>query len=90
MCLDEKLRFGIKVKSRSCELFVLKKNDFLYLSVNFKEFIEKFLYNSLMVYLKYIKERKKLIQDYEEMMKQIRKTIGKNAREKAESEKEII
>ena len=26
MCLNEKLTFNIKVKSRNCELFVLKKN----------------------------------------------------------------
>lgn len=26
MCLSEKLTYNIKVKSRNCELFVLKKN----------------------------------------------------------------
>ena len=26
MCLNEKLSYNIKVKSRNCELFVLKKN----------------------------------------------------------------
>lgn len=26
MCLNEKLTYNIKVKSRNCELFVLKKN----------------------------------------------------------------
>ena len=53
MCLNEKLTFNIKIKSRNCELFVLKKNDFLRLSVNFKEFIENFLHKSLMIYLKF-------------------------------------
>jgi len=28
MCLNEKLSYNIKVKSRNCELFVLKKNVF--------------------------------------------------------------
>ena len=72
MCLNEKLRFNIKVKSRNCELFVLKKSDFLRLSVNFKEFIEKFLHKSLMIYLKYNEERKKIISEYDEMMRKIK------------------
>jgi hypothetical protein len=66
MCLSEKLQYNIKVKSRNCELFVLKKNDFLRLSVNFKDFIEKFLYKSLMIYLRFTNEKKrimKLIED---------------------------
>lgn len=60
MCLNEKLTYNIKVKSRNCELFVLKKNDFLRLSVNFKEFIEKFLQKSLMKYLRFNEEKKKI------------------------------
>ena len=72
MCLKEKLRFNIKVKSRNCELFVLKKSDFLRLSVNFKEFIEKFLHKSLMIYLKYNEERKKIISEYDDMMRKIK------------------
>lgn len=71
MCLTLKLCFNIKVKSRSSELFVLKKNDFLRLSVNFKEFIENFLHKSFMIYLKYNKERKKMIEDYEELMNKV-------------------
>jgi len=79
MCLNEKLRFNIRVKSRNSELFILKKTDFLRLSVNFKEFIEKFLHRSLMIYLKYNEERKKIINDYEEMMKKIREhNFGKD------------
>ena len=31
MCLNEKLTYNIKVKSRNCELFVLKKNVSKYL-----------------------------------------------------------
>lgn len=71
MCLTLKLCFNIKVKSRNSELFVLKKNDFLRLSVNFKEFIENFLHKSFMIYLKYNKERKKMIEDYEELMNKV-------------------
>ena len=66
MCLNEKLNYNIKVKSRNCELFVLKKNDFLRLSVNFKEFIEKFLQKSLMLYLRFNDERKRLMREMEE------------------------
>jgi hypothetical protein len=72
MCLSEKLKYNIKVKSRNCELFVLKKNDFLKLSVNFKDFIEKFLYKSLMIYLRFVNEMKrlmKLIEDANGMIK---------------------
>lgn len=66
MCLNEKLSYNIRVKSRNCELFVLKKNDFLRLSVNFKEFIEKFLQRSLMIYLRFNDEKKKIIKVIEE------------------------
>ena len=68
MCLNEKLTFNIKIKSRNCELFVLKKNDFLRLSVNFKEFIENFLHKSLMKYLKFNEEKNKMIKEFETLM----------------------
>lgn len=87
MCLNEKLRFSIKVKSRSCELFVLKKNDFLRLSVNFKEFIESFLQKSLMIYLKYNEERKKLIAEEEAMMDKIHKKSKPKAEKNDEKSK---
>lgn len=66
MCLNEKLSYNIKVKSRNCELFVLKKNDFLRLSVNFKEFIEKFLQKSLMKYLRFNEEKKKILKSIDD------------------------
>ena len=87
MCLNEKLRFSIKVRSRSCELFVLKKNDFLRLSVNFKEFIESFLQKSLMIYLKYNEERKKLIAEEEAMMDKIHKKSKPKAEKNDEKSK---
>lgn len=34
MCLNEKLTYNIKVKSRNCELFVLKKNVRFILKIN--------------------------------------------------------
>jgi hypothetical protein len=52
MCLNKTLLFNIKVKSRVCELMVLKKDDFLKLSINFKDLIEKFLKKSLYRFLK--------------------------------------
>ena len=98
MCLNEKLRFNIKVKSRNSELFILKKIDFLNLTVNFKEFIEKFLYKSLMIYLKYNEERKKIISEYEDMMKKIKehnfgnekKDFSLNESQKEEKDDKII
>ena len=68
MCLNEKLSFNIKIKSRNCELFVLKKNDFLRLSVNFKEFIESFLHKSLMKYLKFNEEKNKMMKEFESLI----------------------
>lgn len=54
MLLNKQLTFNIKVKSRNCELFVLKKHDFLKLSVNYNEFIQKFLKKALNKYIKFI------------------------------------
>ena len=68
MCLNEKLSFNIKIKSRNCELFVLKKNDFLRLSVNFKEFIESFLHKSLMKYLKFNEEKNQMIKEFDSLI----------------------
>ena len=84
MCLNEKLTFNIKIKSRNCELFVLKKNDFLRLSVNFKEFIENFLHKSLMKYLKFNEEKNKMIKEFETLMN---KANNKNKEKEKEEEK---
>jgi hypothetical protein len=78
MCLNEKLEYDVKIKSRSCELFVLKKNDFLRLSVNFKEFIENFLYKSLMKFLKFSDIRKKMIKDEENKLYKLNLETKKN------------
>ena len=85
MCLNEKLTFNIKIKSRNCELFVLKKNDFLRLSVNFKEFIENFLHKSLMKYLKFNEEKNKMIKEFETLMN---KANNKNKEKEKEKEKD--
>ena len=69
MCLNEKLTHNIKVKSRNCELFVLKKNDFLRLSVNFKDYIESFLQKSLLKYLRFTEEKTKIINRMEEIQR---------------------
>ncbi len=89
MCLKEKLRFNIKVKSRNCELFVLKKSNFLRLSFNFKEFIEKFLHKSLMIYLKYNEERKKIISEYDDMMRKIKEHDFGKDKNSDEDEKKV-
>jgi hypothetical protein len=86
MCLNEKLTYNIKVKSRNCELFVLKKNDFLRLSVNFKEFIEKFLQKSLMLYLRFNDERKRLMKEMENS-KLVVNNEGENKNDKNDLDK---
>ena len=83
MCLNEKLSFNIKIKSRNCELFVLKKNDFLRLSVNFKEFIESFLHKSLMKYLKFNEEKNQMIKEFDSL---INGEEGSDDEEEGESE----
>ena len=61
MVMRRRLKYGIRVKSRTCELFVLTNNDFLKLSINFKDFIQRFLQKSLLIYLNCNNERKKMI-----------------------------
>ena len=85
MCLNEKLSFNIKIKSRNCELFVLKKNDFLRLSVNFKEFIESFLHKSLMKYLKFNEEKNQMIKEFDSL---INGEEGSNDEEEGEDSEE--
>ena len=75
MCLCEQLNYDIKIKSRNCDLFVLKKNvrfyskmqDFLRLSVNYKDAIEKFLQRSLLIYLRFNEDKKKVKQNIESL-----------------------
>jgi CRP-like cAMP-binding protein len=87
MCLSEKLQYNIKVKSRNCELFVLKKNDFLRLSVNFKDFIEKFLYKSLMIYLRFTNEKKRIMKLIEDSNVHLSNKIKKEKGEGEELER---
>lgn len=68
MCLGEKLTINIKIKSRSCELFVLKKSDFLRVSVEYKEYIDLFLKESLFHYLQFEERKKQMIQEAERIM----------------------
>jgi hypothetical protein len=65
MCFNEKLSHLTIIKSRNAELFVFKKNDFLRLSFNFKEFVENFLQRSIIHYIKFNDEKKKAIESYE-------------------------
>lgn len=78
MCLNKKLRYSIKVKSRFAELFTLKKNDFLCLGVNFRDFIEKFLKDSLKLFMCYNEERKKKIEEYKYLDGRIKKRKDNN------------
>ena len=88
MCLNEKLSFNIKIKSRNCELFVLKKNDFLRLSVNFKEFIESFLHKSLMKYLKFNEEKNKMMKEFDSLINGDEAEEGEEENEDSEEEDE--
>ena len=88
MCLNEKLTFNIKIKSRNCELFVLKKNDFLRLSVNFKEFIESFLHKSLMKYLKFNEEKNKMMKEFDSLINADEGEEGEEENEDSEEEDE--
>jgi hypothetical protein len=61
MCLNTLLMYNIKVKTKACELFVFKKEDFLKVSMRYREFIHKFLQKSLMIFLRYSNDAKNII-----------------------------
>ena len=89
MCLNETISYSVKVKSRVCEIFILKKDDFLKTSINFKDIIENFLQVSLLKYLKLsnekiikIKEYKKLFNFIKNKNKQLKKKAKEKAKEK--------
>ncbi len=61
MCLNKRLFYNIRVKSRICDLLIFRKPDFLKLSVNHKSFTERFLKLSLTKYIKIIEETNILV-----------------------------
>jgi hypothetical protein len=61
MCLNKKLLYDILIKSRFSELLALRKQDFLKLSVNNKGFIEIFLKDALVKYMKLIEHMNNVI-----------------------------
>jgi hypothetical protein len=65
MCLDKKLCYNIKIKSRMCEMYIIKKGDFLKISINFKDIIEEFLKTSLCQYLRLMKDIENIINQYD-------------------------
>ena len=91
MCLNETLSYSVKVKSRVCEIFILKKEDFLKTSINFKDTIENFLQISLLKYLKLSNEKiikKKKYKKLFNFIKKKNKKLKKREREKKKKEKE--
>jgi hypothetical protein len=91
MCLNETLSYSVKVKSRVCEIFILKKEDFLKTSINFKDTIENFLQISLLKYLKLSNEKIIKIKEYKKLFNFIKnknKQLKKREREKKKKEKE--
>ena len=67
---------------------VLKKNDFLRLSVNFKEFIESFLHKSLMKYLKFNEEKNKMMKEFDSLINADEGEEGEEENEDSEEEDE--
>ena len=67
MCLNERLIYNIKIKSRKSDLFILKNEDFLKISVNYSSYIEEFLYNSLVRYLNFNEIMQKEIRRFEKI-----------------------
>lgn len=62
MCLNKRLIYNIKIKSRICEMLVLKKDDFLKLSVNHREHVEAFLNASVFKHLQFKTNHAHLLQ----------------------------
>ena len=65
MCLDEKLTYSIKIKSKNCEMFIMQKEHFLKLFVKYKEFIVSFLHNAFIRYLRFNEEKNRIISELE-------------------------
>ena len=78
MCLNERLIYNIKIKSRKSDLFILKNEDFLKISVNYSSYIEEFLYNSLIRYLNFNEIMQKEIRRFEKIWNTNIKTYDRN------------
>lgn len=57
MCQNKIIDYNIQVKSKYSELYILKKDYFLRISITFKEIIKKFLHDSLVNYLCFLEEK---------------------------------
>ena len=78
MCLNERIKYNIKIKSRKCDMFILKNEDFLKISVNYSSYIEEFLYNSLIRYLNFNEIMQKEIRRFEKIWNTNIKTYDRN------------
>jgi len=87
MCLNEKLDYNIKVKSRNCELYVLKKNNFLSLSVNYKEFFDSFMRRSLVLYSRFNYNKKRIMKNLEEENVHVQENVKKRNKKLQEENK---
>ena len=81
MCLNERLKYNIKIKSRKCDMFILKNDDFLKISVNYSSYIEEFLYKSLIRYLKFNEIMNKEIRRFEKIWNTNLKTYDRKEEE---------
>lgn len=64
MCIGEVLGYNIKIKSRACRLFLLKKIEFLKLSIRFQETIEEFMQKSLIIHIRFKEKMKTMINKF--------------------------
>lgn len=60
MCQNKVIDYNIMVKSKYTDLFILKKENFLKISITYKEIIQQFLQNSLNNYLFFLDQKQEL------------------------------
>lgn len=68
MCQNKIIDYNIQVKSKYAELFLLKKENFLKISITFKEIIQQFLHNSLINHLLFLEQKEELEEKIREKM----------------------
>ena len=78
MCLGIPIKYIIKVKSKMAELFGLKKNDFMSLSVEHEKEIELFLERAVNFYINFETEYNKAVKEHFKNNIKVRNSIAMN------------
>ena len=83
MCLGLPIKYTIKMKSKVVELFSLSKNDFIGLTINFKQYIESFLNSALRMYKVFKINYFRTIEEHKEMEQASKRKLIKRFQSKS-------